>query len=71
MNGKSILRLIMVVGLAKMAFGGHRHRMGGGAQGRERWLDRVADVHRELHRRDAEAEAGPASIADSLPTSIA
>ena len=65
MNGKSILRLILVVGLAKMAFGSHRHRMGAGAKGRDHWLDRVADLHRELHRRDAEAEAGSARAAGS------
>jgi hypothetical protein len=70
MNGKSILRLIVVVGLAKMAFGAHRQQMGAGGKGRDHWLDRVADVHRELHRRDAaaEAEGGSAPAVDSSPT---
>lgn len=58
MNGHRILGLIAVVGLAKLAFGSHRHRMG--PQARGNWPDRVAELHRELHRRDAEANAQPA-----------
>ena len=59
MNGHRILGLIAVVGLAKLAFGSHRHRMG--PQARGNWQDRVAELHRELHRRDAEANAQPAA----------
>ena len=59
MNGNRILGLIALVGLAKLAFGGHRHRMGRQAHGN--WQDRVAELHRELHRRDAEATAQAAA----------
>jgi hypothetical protein len=59
MNGKGILKLIAVVGLAKLAFGSHRHRMG--PQRRGNWHDHVADLHRELHRSDAEATSQPAA----------
>ena len=55
MNGKSILRLIAVIGLAKLAFGAHHHRMSSGSRGRNQWHDRIAELHRELHRSDAEA----------------
>ena len=55
MNGKTILRLIAIVGLAKLAFGAHHHRMGGHARGN--WQDRIAELHRELHRRDADLVA--------------
>jgi hypothetical protein len=63
MNGKGILKLIAVVGLAKLAFGSHRHRMG--SQRRGNWQDHVAELHRELHRRDAEANSQPAATASS------
>jgi len=53
MNGRKILGLIAIVGLARMAFGGHHHSMG--PRGRSNWQDRAAEFHRELHRRDAEA----------------
>ena len=67
MNGKSILGLILVLGFAKMAFGSHRHRMGAGAQGRNHWQDRVAELHRELHRRDAEDGLAPAVTSSPPP----
>lgn len=57
MNGKKILGLIAIMGLAKMAFIHHRHPMGMGSDRRETWFDHVADLHRELHRRDAQAAA--------------
>ena len=59
MNGKGILRLIAVVGLAKLVIGSHRHRMG--PQQRGKWHDHIAELHRELHRRDAEANSQPAA----------
>lgn len=63
MNGNRILGLIAVLGLAKVAFGSHRHRMG--PQARGDWHDRVAELHRELHRRDAEANAQPAATSSA------
>lgn len=57
MNGKGILKLIAVVGLAKLVMGSHRHRMG--RQKRGNWHDHIAELHRELHRSDAEANAQP------------
>ena len=59
MHGHRILGLIAVVGLVKLASGSHRHRIGPHARGN--WPDRVAELHRELHRRDAEANAQPAA----------
>lgn len=65
MNGKGILKLIAVVGLAKLAIGGHRHRMG--PQQRGKWHDHIAELHRELHRREAEARSqeAPTPSADA------
>jgi asparagine synthetase B (glutamine-hydrolysing) len=57
MNGKGILKLIAVVGLAKLVMGSHRHRMGPRQRGN--WHDHIAELHRELHRSDAEANAQP------------
>jgi len=59
MNGHKILGLIAIVGLAKLAIGKHHHGMGPRAHGN--WPDKVAELHRELHRRDAEAGAQPAA----------
>jgi hypothetical protein len=59
MNGKGILKLIALVGLAKLAIGSHRHRMG--PQSRGNWQDHIAELHQELHRRDAEASSQPAA----------
>ena len=78
MVGRKILGLIAIVGLAKLAFGGHRHGAGArgfgshrmGPQGRGEWQDRVAAFHRELHRQDAEAMGNPAAGA-SAPTDAA
>jgi hypothetical protein len=53
MNAKKVLGLVAIVGFAKLAIGSHHHRMG--SRGRADWQDRVAEMHRELHRRDAEA----------------
>ena len=63
MNGHRILGLIAIVGLAKVAFGSYRHRMRPPARGN--WQDHVAELHRELHRRDAEANAQPAATASA------
>jgi hypothetical protein len=62
MNGKTVLGLVAMVGIAKLAFASH-HRMG--PRGRSDWQDRVAELHRELHRRDAEANL------DTVPTDAA
>ena len=59
MNGKGILKLIAVVGLAKLVMGNHRHRMG--PQKRGNLHDHIAELHRELHRSDAEANSQPAA----------
>jgi hypothetical protein len=59
MNGNKVLGLIAVLGLAKLASHGHRHRMGPQAHGN--WQERIAELHRELHRRDAETDARPAA----------
>jgi hypothetical protein len=59
MNGKLILKLIAVVGLAKLVLGSHGHRMG--VKQRGNWHDRIAELHRELHRSDAEAESQSAA----------
>ena len=53
MNGKKIFKVIAVVGLAKLVMGNHRHRTGASQRGN--WHDRIAELHRELHRSDAEA----------------
>ena len=53
MNGKKIFKVIAVVGLVKLVMGSHRHRMGTTQGGN--WHDHVAELHRELHRSDAEA----------------
>ena len=53
MNGKKIFKVIAVVGLVKLVVGSHRHRMG--ARQRGNWHDHIAELHRELHRSDAEA----------------
>jgi hypothetical protein len=63
MDGRKILGLVAVVAVAKLAFGSHHHRMG--RRGRADWQDRVAEMHRELHRRDAEAQAGNAAQSPS------
>ena len=55
MNGKKIFKVIAVVGLAKLVMGSHRHRMG--TRQRGKWHDHIAELHRELHRSDAEAMA--------------
>lgn len=65
MNGKTILKLVAVVGLAKLVMGGHRHRMA--PQKRGNWQNHIAELHRELHRRDAEA-GSQASQAASTPS---
>ncbi len=59
MNGKGILKLIAVVGLAKLVMGSHGHRRGMGTKQRGNWHDHIAELHRELHRSDAEANAQP------------
>lgn len=51
MNGKSIVRVLLVAGLAKAVFGGHRHGMAGR---HDKVRDRIVQMHREFHRRDAE-----------------
>ena len=56
MNGRRILGIIAIVGLAKMVFAGHRREFAD--ERRERWMSHVAEFHRQLHRRDAEANAG-------------
>ncbi len=59
MNGKTILGLVAILGVAKLVFVGHHHRMG--PRGRGEWQDRVAELHRELHRRDTEANLDAAT----------
>jgi hypothetical protein len=61
MNGKRMFRVIAVAGLAKLVIRRHRHRMSTGAGQRGNWHDRIAELHRELHRNDAEANAQPAA----------
>ena len=69
MNGKKILKVIAVVGLAKLVMGSHRHRTG--TRQRGNWHDRIAELHRELHRSDTEAMAQsvatPTEEASTLP----
>src|SRR3954451_4815705 len=59
MNEKGILKLVAVVALAKLVIGSHHHRMGTRNHGN--WHDRIAELHRELHRSDAEAESQSAA----------
>jgi hypothetical protein len=66
MNGNKVLGLIAVVGLAKLAFGNHHHRMGPKARGN--WQDRIAELHRELHRQNAEVDARPAATPSAPAT---
>jgi hypothetical protein len=61
MNPRKVVGLVAIVALAKLAFGSHHHRMG--EHGRRSWEDRVAEMHRELHRRDADATAAAATAA--------
>jgi hypothetical protein len=65
MNPRKILGLVAIVALAKMAFANHHHRMG--PRGRGEWQERVAELHRELHRRDAEAAQETAATAAPSP----
>jgi hypothetical protein len=65
MNPRKVVGLVAIVALAKLAFGSHHHRMG--EHGRRNWEDRVAEMHRELHRRDAEGATATAAAAPAAP----
>ena len=62
----TILGIFLIIGLIRAAFGWGRGGPGGWSKGGH-WYgrgaygsDRVADWHRELHRREESGEAGPA-----------